>query len=151
MKVYIAGPMSGYPQFNYPLFDRAATYLRGIGFEVTSPAEMDDPATREAALASPDGSLATWVRGTWGDFLSRDVKLVSDEVDGIVMLPGWAESRGARLELFVALQLQRPTYFLSYNPSAESGFQLFPLAEADAMQLIADCTLDQGDVSRYGE
>lgn len=104
-RYYIAGPMTNIPQFNYPAFDRAAQHLRAAGYEVVSPAEMDDPATRAAALASVDGRPGSGsVNGeTWGDFLARDVKLIADTVDGIIVLPGWEKSKGARLEVFVGL------------------------------------------------
>lgn len=105
MKVYLAGPMTGIPQFNYPAFDVAVRDLRGQGHEVTSPAELDDPATRKMALASADGSPGSGSANdeTWGDFLARDVKLLADSpLDAVVVLPGWDRSRGARLETFVA-------------------------------------------------
>lgn len=108
MKLYVAGPMTGLPQFNFPAFDAMAVSLRQAGYEVVSPAELDDPEDRAAALASPDGYMhgGHHMNKTWGDFLARDVKLIADEgVDGIVVLPGWAGSRGARLETFVGRML----------------------------------------------
>lgn len=105
MKVYIAGPMTGIPQFNYPAFKALANVLRKQSFEVVSPAEMDDPAVQEASLASTDGSLDTIASHgySWGEFLSRDVKMIADDgIKAVVVLPGWANSRGARLETFVA-------------------------------------------------
>lgn len=98
--------MTGIPQFNFPAFDRAADMLRREGHDVVSPAELDDPVDREAALASKDGSAlsyGTGVKKTWGEFLARDVKLISDDgIEAIVVLPGWERSKGARLETFVA-------------------------------------------------
>lgn len=105
MKVYIANKMTNVPQFNYPWFDDAATYLRGLGHDVRSPAEMDDPETRKAAMASPDGAPGSGVANgeTWGDFLARDVKLIADEgIEAVVVGPQWRESMGARLETFIA-------------------------------------------------
>jgi hypothetical protein len=79
--------------------------MRVFGHDVVSPAELDDPADRAAALASPDGHMLAYTDGTgktWGDFLARDVKLLADDgIEGIVVLPGWSKSRGARLETFV--------------------------------------------------
>ena len=37
MKIYIAGPMSGLPEMNYPAFFAEATRLRGLGYEVINP------------------------------------------------------------------------------------------------------------------
>lgn len=103
-RVYIAGPMTGIPQFNFPAFIAEGEALRTLGFDVHSPAEMDDPVTRQAALDSPDGAPGSGSANgeTWGDFLARDVKLlVDDGIEAIVVLPGWYRSKGARLETFV--------------------------------------------------
>jgi len=98
--------MTGYPQFNFPLFHKAAAELRAEGLEVHSPAEADSLAVQTAAMASKDGTLDAngKIAGeTWGDILAKDVKVVADHVQGIVFLPGWEKSRGARLEAFVGL------------------------------------------------
>lgn len=106
MRLYMAGPMTYHPQYNFPAFDAMAADLRAAGFDVVSPAELDSPEDRAAALASPDGSALDYGNGikkSWGEFLSRDVKLIADGgITGVVVLPGWESSRGARLETFVA-------------------------------------------------
>jgi hypothetical protein len=111
MRLYIAGPMTGIPHFNIPAFDAAAAGLRALGHEVINPAEEDSPEVRAAALASSTGSLEDLVSTgeTWGDMLARDVKIIADGVDGVVLLPGWQNSRGARLELFTAHTCGRRT------------------------------------------
>lgn len=117
--VYIGGPMTSIPQFNFPAFDAAAADLRAMGFTVQSPAEMDDLATREAALASPDGAPGSGSSNgeTWGDFLARDVKLIADQIDAVALIPGWERSRGARLETFVAFLCGKP---IVHYPSLRS-------------------------------
>ena len=106
-KIYLAGPMSGLPQFNFPAFFAAADQLRAAGFEVVSPAEIDNEEDKGAALRSPDGQSVKRTDGvskTWGDFLARDVKLLADTgIQGIVFLPNWQNSKGAKLEAFVGL------------------------------------------------
>lgn len=106
MKVYVANRMTGVPQFNYPWFYEAAEHLRGLGHYVQSPAEMDTPEVREAALASPDGLLdaENKVGGrSWAEILADDVKLIGGGgIDAVVVGPEWFVSKGARLETFVA-------------------------------------------------
>lgn len=112
-RFYVAGPMTGLPQFNFPAFYTAAASLKAAGYDVTSPAELDDIRAQNAALASSDGDLATYEEETgetWGAFLSRDVKLIADEVDAVVLLEGWERSKGARLEAFVARTCGKPVY-----------------------------------------
>lgn len=99
---YLAGPMSGIPQCNFPAFQSAASTLRDRGYRIVSPAELDDPETQAAAMANLTGSMEG-SKQTWGDFLARDVKIVADQVQGIILLPGWRESRGAKLEAVVGL------------------------------------------------
>lgn len=119
MTYYIAGPMTGYPQFNIPAFDAAAYALRTMGYDVVSPAELDDEAIRAVSLGSEDGAIATLeTHGqTWGDFLGRDVKLIADGgIEAVIVLPGWEDSRGARLETFVASRMcGKPIYIYNVN------------------------------------
>jgi hypothetical protein len=109
MKIYLAGPMSGIPQFNIPLFREATELLRKRGYEVVSPAEVDEQ------HGLPNALLMTFENGditalekqsgqTWGDMMARDVKIIGDGgITDIVVLPGWENSKGARLEVFVGL------------------------------------------------
>ena len=112
MRLYLAGPMTGIPQFNFPLFIEATEHLRTLGHDVVTPAELDSPEALSAALASPDGDLANYQAATgetFGTLLSRDVRMIADEgIEGVVVLPGWERSRGARLETFVAHLLGLP-------------------------------------------
>lgn len=111
-KYYLAGPMSGIPQYNFPKFERIAKELRQAGYEIISPAELDSDAIRTEALASDDGKIdgqlpvdnkTLKIGGeTWGQILGRDVRVIADEADGVVVMDGWENSKGARLEVFVA-------------------------------------------------
>lgn len=136
-RLYIAGPMTGLPKFNIPAFDMQARRLRELGnFEVVSPAELDAPEIRAELLLSADGA-PTYPNGhTWGDFLARDVKVIADQVDGIVVLPNWSKSRGARLEVFVALLCGKPVYE-DVGFSDRIGFCLRLLANVDIVFAIA--------------
>lgn len=94
-QTYIAGPMTGYVEHNYPLFNHVATILRTVDWavEVVNPAENHN-----------------------GDrFLPRDEYLRVDlpqviASDNLVLLPGWQQSPGAVLEVSVAYNLGLPIY-----------------------------------------
>lgn len=128
MRIYLAGPMSGYPQFNFPAFYEAAKALRALGFDVISPAEMDaEIGIDKQAMASTNGDVSALTQ-TWGDLLARDVKLIADGgIQGIVFLPAWMNSRGARLEATVGL-LQKNFKFFQYDGSAALGFAVTELS-----------------------
>lgn len=83
--LYVAGPMTGIPHFNFPLFDAVSAALRGQGYTIISPAETDHEQTRAAAMASLTGDVADLAAlegaETWGDCLARDVKMLADGVD----------------------------------------------------------------------
>lgn len=93
MKVYVAGPMTGYPEWNFPAFENATEALRGAGYEVTSPHEID----LEGGF-DPSGDGAGFdLRAA----LERDVDEVLD-ADAVALLDGWEESPGAVIEVLTA-------------------------------------------------
>jgi len=121
-RYYLAGPMSNIPQFNFPAFDRACEVLRAAGFTIISPHENDTPAVQDAARASVDGKMdsAGKIAGeTWPQILARDVILVGDETDGIIFLPDWQKSRGAKLEAFTGLLCGKEFGAFIDSPGAE--------------------------------
>jgi len=95
MRVYLAGPMHGYPEWNFPAFHSAADRLRGLGHRVIDPAALDE--VYDCDL-SPEG-VATACKSR--EYIRRDVEAICIS-DAIVMLDGWQESLGARGELAVA-------------------------------------------------
>lgn len=108
MRYYLAGPMTHIPQHNFPAFFRWAKLLRLAGYDIVSPAELDVGEVREVALASEDGE---WCHEQpWSEFLARDVRIVAEDVDAVLCMPGWARSRGVRLETFVAYLTGKPVY-----------------------------------------
>ena len=135
---YLAGPMSGYPKFNFPAFHAAAKALREHGgWQIMSPAEMDaESGVAKKAMQSESGNLAdAGIKETWGDFLARDVKIIADCVDGIIFLPGWQRSRGARLEAFVGLLRD---YFEFYAYTTHFGAE--EITRDEVMQEIYNAT-----------
>jgi hypothetical protein len=88
MKVYIAGPMRGYPDLNFPAFDAAAKELRAAGYDVFNPAEND----REKG----------YVGKPIDDCIMDDLTYIAREADAIALLPGWALSKGVTAEVALA-------------------------------------------------
>lgn len=101
MRCYLAGPMSGQPDGNFPSFRRAASHLRAQGHDVVSPVEMNE---EDAELTALDHGHPRRY-----EFLARDIRVVADPtIEAVVVLPDWRESRGAALEVHVAQELGKP-------------------------------------------
>lgn len=83
-RIYISGPMTGLPDFNYPAFNAEAARLRALGYHVENPAENPPQDSWEAYMEVCIPQLLT--------------------CDTIALLPGWSESRGALRERQVASQ-----------------------------------------------
>ena len=83
-RIYIAGPMTGLPDFNYPAFNAAAARMRALGFEVENPAENPEPPCK-----------------SWLGYMRMAIRqLVTCDI--VALLPGWKGSRGARIERWLA-------------------------------------------------
>ncbi len=101
-RIYVAGPMSGYPQLNFPAFHAAAAALREAGHHVENPAEI---------VADPNTA--------WLDCMRADItRLVT--CDAVYMLPGWEHSRGARIEHQLAAGLGLDVLHAATKPLIES-------------------------------
>jgi len=143
---YIAGPMSGVPQYNIPLFDFTRDLLTHRGYTITSPADLDSQEVRELGLANETGWYNVDEKGnhrigegetaeSWGDFLARDVKLIADsDIFGIILLPNWEKSRGARLEAFVGLLQGEKFRYATFNPETT---ELREVPQAYIKRLVA--------------
>lgn len=95
-RTYLAGPMRGYPLWNFPAFDEAAQAIRTTyGYEVVSPAEID----RERGFDETDTSDLSreWLAAAIVD----DVQALSG-CDAVILLPGWEKSTGTAVELATA-------------------------------------------------
>lgn len=107
MKIYLAGPMRGLPEFNFPAFHAAAAVLRDMGHEVFSPAEKDIEKYGEKLL-NPSGSedeAATNVGFSLRQALGMDLEWICAHGEAIALLKGWERSSGANAEFFTARAL----------------------------------------------
>lgn len=113
-RIYVAGPMRGYPNFNYPKFNGFTSELADAGWDVVNPvcvgesiadaeAINDDPALLEAVLAAEILALKT--------------------CDAVYLLNGWEKSDGARKEVAAAIAHGLKIYiepFIPYRTTSES-------------------------------
>lgn len=92
MKIYIAGPMSGYPDFNRSAFHSAAHRISSGGNIPLSPAILPD------GLGEPD-------------YMAICIAMLQRS-DSILMLPGWEKSAGAAAEHALAKKLGLIIHYL---------------------------------------
>lgn len=118
-KIYIAGPMTGYPEFNFPAFFAAAAEFEARGWIVANPAAKDGEQNLKG-FATGDA-----VAAGAGGFNFRHAYLWDCEKvingDAIYMLRGWQKSVGAVGEHAVATAVKRhyPEYEIMYQDAAE--------------------------------
>jgi hypothetical protein len=109
--VYIAGPMTGLPRFNYPAFAEAEELIAECGVSVFNPTKLVNTADEyDEIMASVDGTYNFSNGKTWSDFIIPSVKVIIDRVGSLVFLKDWQTSRGARLEAVVAHLCGKPCY-----------------------------------------
>ena len=107
--LYLGGPMSGYDNFNYAQFNNVAKVLRSMGFTVINPAET----------AGGDQSLPH------SKYMEIDLNYIRT-VDAVIFLPGWRQSRGAKIEAVVASAYDKPIFEFdgAMNVREIKGFNL---------------------------
>jgi nucleoside 2-deoxyribosyltransferase len=99
MTIYIAGPMKGYPDNNYPAFDRARDWLIENGHVVVSPADVTRQ-LRETLGEEP----------TISQIAKADIFALL-QCDTLFMLNGWEHSLGARTEHAIANWMRLAIYY----------------------------------------
>lgn len=89
-RLYIAGPMTGYPEANYPAFNEAEENLKHVGYETVNPVNVHEPEQCH-----------------YVDLLREDL-IQMFTAHGVAVLDNWWESAGARNEVHVAGLLKMP-------------------------------------------
>lgn len=98
---YISGPMSGERWHNFPAFFDAEEKLRAHHYDPINPARRGGDTWRECydyAMANPQ---------EWEAYIRRDTELLLQS-DGICLMEGWEDSKGACFELMVAVCIGLP-------------------------------------------
>ena len=101
MRVYLAGPMLGYENFNRAAFAHWAAVLRAKGHEVFSPSEnsvrlfgpqvLEEAAGDEARMGGDQMTISRTV-------FSIDLQWICLHADAVALIPGWEKSKGASAE-----------------------------------------------------
>lgn len=84
LTVYIAGPMTGLPEHNYPAFNAAEKALAREGFHVLNPAHNE--------------------ANDWLGYMRRALAQIIN-ADIVFFLRGWRKSKGASMEHRIAVEL----------------------------------------------
>jgi len=95
LAVYIAGPMTGIADFNYPAFDAAEKELRGLGF---------------AYIINPANTGRRFGMAKSYDFYLRESLRQVLTCEAVALLEGWESSKGAILEYYMAKTLGLPVF-----------------------------------------
>lgn len=105
--IYIAGPMTGHPELNYPNFFLLENKLKDLGFKnVLNPASNPkDPS-----------------KHSWETFMRDAIRMVIDS-DVIVFLDGWETSMGANIEIIIGRALKLKIYDQNLNPLLDGSYR----------------------------
>lgn len=106
-KIYIAGPMTGYPDWNFPAFDGLYSLLTQRGWTVISPTDLDR--AFEGWVDFPPDDFKP-DKETRERFIRRDLEAIM-QVDAMIMLRGWPKSIGASAERALAMWRGIPIYY----------------------------------------
>lgn len=127
--LYLAGPMSGYPSYNFGAFTDACANLRRDGYVVVSPHEADWEAgwvkiERSGEIVStPEFDIET-KRGQARAIVPRTAITTLAKADAVIFLPGWEDSKGCWLERRLAIDLGLPLY--RYLNDGVPGYRVEP-------------------------
>lgn len=97
---YISGPMTGYENYNYDHFETVKDFLELSGLEIESP--HTNP--------WPPGWQHMPPEVLWKHMMELCYAQMK-RCEGIILLRGWAASRGARLELDYMVKQDKPVYY----------------------------------------
>src|SRR5688572_8797896 len=85
--IYLAGPMRGFPQWDFPAFDKYAEEWRARGWRVISPAEED-----RAAGFDEHGDDHQVTQEFIRERYTKDIQIILHEATHVALIPGWENS-----------------------------------------------------------
>lgn len=91
--------MTGFPEYNFPLFNRVEHLLKEEGFK-----NIENPASNGIPDYTDEEDL-------WQKCMKLSLAQLK-KCDSIVMLPGWQDSRGAKKEYMTAFKAQKHIMFV---------------------------------------
>lgn len=97
-RIYISGPISGIPNYNREAFEQAESRLSYLGYVPVSPFRLG----------------VTSRHKSWQDYMREDIKALMD-VDCVLALPGYEQSKGATEEIRIARTIGIPIYAMDGN------------------------------------
>ena len=100
---YLAGPMTGYEEYNFPEFFRVGKILQESGWTVYNPAEED---LKRYGDKMPDPFTYAHKK----EVMRHDLYIIMNMVQTVFFLPGWRDSKGALLEFSLASFLDIPCF-----------------------------------------
>lgn len=111
-RIYLSGPISGYPELNRPSFDAVEERLLAEGFNVFNPQTLPDPDEVDVQFWAHIGCLKESIWQYYMKLCIAEIPLC----DEMRMLPRWQNSKGAVLEHHIAKALGMK---ISYEPVVE--------------------------------
>lgn len=97
MRVYIAGPINGYPNHNKKAFELAEQALIDLGYEPINPHKINVLPNPHVCRGAPA------MNGhSYGCYMIPDLRMLLT-CDGYTLLDGWEHSKGAKVEEQVAV------------------------------------------------
>lgn len=93
-RVFLSGPMTGIKDYNFPLFNHVAEACRKCGYEVVNPVDICKKYKKERVLSDK----------TVFDAMIAEQQEAERTCNGLILLPGWENSKGVRLELKTAIE-----------------------------------------------
>lgn len=94
--IFISGPMTGLPNYNFDKFNEVAAKLENAGCKVVNPVKICKKYKQETVIKD---------KSAFDAMVAEQQKAEREECDSIILLDGWEKSRGVRLELKTALDL----------------------------------------------